>query len=88
MPHPHNSHKVARHCYESDEPVNGENRISSSSVFLSSLSAPSAFTRAVPIAKHPRKAVKFSWQVPFELSFENINLTSSAKTKCIVFAQY
>ena len=31
--------------------------------------SPSAFTRAVPRPKHPRKVVKFFWQVPFELSF-------------------
>ena len=36
---------------------------------LSFLSAPSAFTRAVPRPKHPRTVVKFSWQVPFELCF-------------------
>ena len=27
------------------------------------------FTRAVPRPKHPRTVVKFSWHVPFELSF-------------------
>ena len=30
---------------------------------------PSALTRAVPRAKHPRRAVKFLEDVPFELSF-------------------
>ena len=40
------------------------------SFFLSSFcSAPSAFTQAVPRPKHPRTVEKFSWQVPFELSF-------------------
>ena len=38
-------------------------------LLLSFFHSPSAFTRAVPRPKHPRTVVKFSWHVPFELSF-------------------
>ena len=54
---------------------NGENRVSSSSfsssssLFLSFLNPPTAFTRAAPRPKQPRTVVKFFWQVPFEPSF-------------------
>ena len=36
---------------------------------LSFFNSSSAFMRALPSTKYPRTPVKFSWQVPFELSF-------------------